>query len=151
MLIALALLAACGDSAPKTFDFATLTRNNRPALATIRTLNDDFFDPAAPQPVKATLKDGALTVTGWAFDVNAGKPAAAVAVSVSVDGKDTFATYGLDSPAPAATYHNDALKKCGFSAALPLPAGTYSLTVKVVSADGKSYAVSRDVAVSVGK
>gem|GEM_PF-5656197 len=149
VVFCLAILAACGDDAPKTYDFATLERNSRPALVVIRTMNDALYDPSAPHPFKVTLQDGKLTVSGWTFDVNAGKPAAAV--SVAVDGKDTFARYGLESPAPVKTYNNPALAKCGFSVDLPLVPGTYSLAVKVVAADGKSYAVSRDVAVIVGK
>ncbi|MFC1972202.1 hypothetical protein ACFLVE_02200 [Chloroflexota bacterium] len=82
-----------------------------------------------------------VTISGWAVDQNAGQ--AAAGVLVSIDGNlDIPAVYGLDRKDVADYFQNSHYRFSGFSASIAtslLGEGQYCLSLKVVSADMKSY------------
>ncbi|MDQ2784368.1 MAG: hypothetical protein M3Y58_05135, partial [Chloroflexota bacterium] len=96
---------------------------------------------ATPPPMPIKIANGtAITLRGWAVDAPNG--AAAGGVVVSVDAQNYPAMYGADRPDVATTLGNPAYTKSGFTITFPadtLPLGRHTITLKILTSDGKSY------------
>jgi len=92
------------------------------------------------KPPAVTPRDRPLVFDGFGFDPLAKTPAKGV--DVIVDGKAYGTTYGLPRGDVAAYFHAPALVMVGFRTVLPpgtLAAGSHTVTLRVVSTDGKAY------------
>ncbi|MEW6771942.1 MAG: hypothetical protein AB1330_11240 [Bacillota bacterium] len=122
-------LAFAGHATP----FAIDTVNGRPPLV-----------QGSPFVVSAD-KDNAITITGWAVDGRAKDKAGGV--FINVDGRlDIPALYGLDRRDVAEHFKNKRYRFSGFTASFAtsvLGKGRHTLSLKVVTADKKSYYLSK--------
>ncbi len=83
-----------------------------------------------------------MALRGWALDgATRGR---ARAIYILIDGRDTYrATDGYDRPDVARAVGLTAGAKVGFDATLPpelLPPGRHTLSVRIVTADGRAWA-----------
>jgi hypothetical protein len=107
-----------------------------------------------PPPMPITVASGQpVTLSGWAVDTTAG--GAAGGALFALDETTTFqATYGLDRPDVAAALKSATYEKSGFVATLPASAltpGLHAITIKIITADGRSYYAPSDaVTIIVG-
>lgn len=86
--------------------------------------------------------DPNIRITGWAVDGDAGR--AASQVWIDIDGRTELpAAYGASRPDVAAHFHNQLFGPSGFSAAFGTwilgRRGLHVLSLRVVTADGRSY------------
>jgi hypothetical protein len=113
------------------------------ALATL-----DRLDGRAPSPGMTIAANRPLVVTGWALDDPARRPA--TAVYLLLDGRDTYrAEYGTARPDVAAAVGMAGDDRVGFTATLPpglAEPGAHTLTVRIVTAVGDTYADSAPLA-----
>ncbi len=126
------------------FRQATPQLNRLPAQGTARAVIDTLDGQPANQVSSIPRTKSTLQVQGWAIDQGAARPA--TAVYILIDQHATYRTsYGGARPDVAATLGNPAALNVGFRTTLPselLPPGTHTLTIRVISADGQSYADS---------
>ena len=124
-----------------------LARNSKPTEYFV-----DRFGPAL-QPFGKTveIRSGEdVVVSGWAIDA----PAAALAggVEIVIDGHAFKLPYFLTRADVAAAKRNEAYTDCGFLAVVPrelLPNGSHTVSLRIVSADRKTYYQSPDFRVAV--
>lgn len=79
-------------------------------------------------------------ISGWAVDGPAGRPAAGVVVVI--DGREFPATYGSDRQDVGKHFGNQVMAPSGFAVTLKgddLAPGRHTLTIRVVSADGRGF------------
>jgi hypothetical protein len=101
--------------------------------------------PSDPQPVRATVDSArgpltAISVSGWALDSAHHAPVGAV--YLEIDGAGDYAARYGDAIPDAAPYAADrAYRHTGFDLVMSLPGltpGTHTLSIKVLSADGRT-------------
>jgi hypothetical protein len=96
--------------------------------------------PKGPVTIdSATISD--VIIAGWAVDSAARTEAGGV--FINVDGKtDIPASYGTERPDVAVVNKNPRYKQSGFAAVVPVASmgkGQHSLTLRILTADRKSY------------
>ena len=128
---------------PTAPDFAAPPRSGA-ALATLDRV------AAIVPPQEATIAaTRSITVTGWALDSGARRPAAAV--YLLLDDRYTYrANYGAARPDVAAATGALGGDRVGFTVTLPAgmaaPGRQHTLAVRIVTADGTAYADSAPLA-----
>lgn len=121
-------------------DFAALPAGSEPGLGAILGVGSTRFRPERTRPIDLPADEPA-TILGWALDPATGETGGGVLIVVD-DRAPIFALAGEPTPRVA----NDAAaagREAGFVATLPaalLPPGRHSLSVRVLSADRRSYA-----------
>ncbi len=118
----------------------TLQQLNETTKFSIDSLNDTSFAQPPPVPIRVPA-NGSIILGGWAVDVRANGVASGVVVSI--DGTtNAQATYGADRQDVATALGNPAYRLSGFTATFPantLSPGRHTITLKILTSDGKSY------------
>lgn len=125
---------------PPTVTTGAFAKASGTTTYTIQSLNETNFDKpvTAPIPVPSS---GMVTLVGWAVDTAATNLAGGVIVSVD-ETVNYQATYGIARPDVAAVLGNPVYTKSGFTITFPastLARGTHTITIKILTSDGKSY------------
>ena len=133
--------APANTSAPAgPIDPKSLTNVNSETFLGMDEIGGQIPKPNVAIPVDAK-RTPTINVRGWAVDQRA--KTAAAGVVVNVDGKtDLVANYGQPRPDVAANLKNPNYTNCGFVTSLDvsgLEKGRHTLTMRVVTADGKGY------------
>lgn len=152
VLLAL-LLAACDQpkfresAAPAATATATATikpassqglvKRSEMATFTLDVINRSPDPYNRPAKIKAGVP---VTFSGFVLDPVAKQPGKAV--DIVIDGKAYGADYGLPRQDVADYFKNPSLVKTGFTVVLPaeaIPAGSHTVTIRVVAANGPTY------------
>lgn len=125
---------------PPTVPTGALAKAPGTTTYTIQSLNETTFDKPVTDPIPVP-SGGAITLVGWAVDTAATNLAGGVIVSVD-ETINYQATYGLARPDVAAVLGNPVYTKSGFMVTFPasiLTRGMHTITIKILTSDGKSY------------
>jgi hypothetical protein len=149
LLMSTIVLASCRDSVKESPSGVTPNLKVSPVGTTYII---DVIGPVTSPMNKTVSVSGAkpIEVTGWAID----EPAKSVAgnVDVVVDNVPYTARYGV-SRKDVADYLKDAkYELSGFEYSIPpqrLAKGRHTVSIRVVSRDGKTYVQSPDITITV--
>ncbi|THD59874.1 hypothetical protein [Phenylobacterium sp.] len=125
--------------APAPVRSTGLPKSPQPAAFSL----DQLGATASPlsKPTVTAPANQPLAFSGFAYDAATGQPARGV--DLVIDGQAHGTAYGAARPDVARYFKSPALLDVAFKATLPagsLTVGAHTLLIRVVSADGKSYA-----------
>jgi len=109
-------------------------------------LINDVAVAAAKNPIVVRETGGIIQVTGWAVDPEALAPANGVVLQWDDGRIETRAEYGLDRKDVAAYFGVAAYQFSGYNGSVftdQLGPGRHRLAILVISADGKTYRLTR--------
>lgn len=129
---------------PWTFGLKDMTYNGTTSSYNVDEINGQWDGMKDTYIINSVTEGEPITVTGWAFDQNARTPAGKLFITID-DKYDIPASYGLDRADVAEYFKEKNYRYSGYTAwisPLTLDRGTHTVSLKIVTADDKSYYMS---------